>query len=247
MRESCSSRIVANEGCAPPTRSFPAAKTRTAVPDRSAAQRPDLVFFFIFFFLFFQKARYAPKRGKQKERKYAPGAMGLALRFPFSRCARPHELSHGGTSLHRTQSPSNSPCFPHGTHSDGCWDLTWGGGEASPPAVGAGTLVGSGRGAAPRPALLHPPAFPPRCLRARRSCHLPGGSIEEGFLKGASERPGSYPEGFSMVLHPVNQNGAADRFPPHTHTPLAFPPLTSPLSPPSTSYQSFTSNRGVNA
>lgn len=42
------------------------------------------------------------------------------------------------------------------------------------------------RGAAPRPALLHPPALPARCLRARRSCHLPGVSIGEGFLKGAS-------------------------------------------------------------
>lgn len=45
MGESCSPRIVANEGCAAPTRSSPAAKTRTAaVPDRSAALRPELGF-----------------------------------------------------------------------------------------------------------------------------------------------------------------------------------------------------------
>lgn len=197
------------------------AHRRRPRPQRGPAPR---VGFFTSFF--FKKARLCSKEKKTKrERKRAPRGMGLVLRFPFSRCARPRELSHGGTPLHPTQPPPNPPYFPHRTHSGGCWDLTWGGGEASPPAVGAGTRVGNGRGAAPRPALLHPSALPPRCLRARRSCHLPGGSIEEGFLKGASERPGSYPAGFSMVLHPVNQNGAADRSPP-------TPPCLSPSNPP---------------
>lgn len=187
-----------------------------------------------------EKARYASNKAKKlkiKKGQQEDATRAIALAAPLRLSAvraslrdSPRNPPPGSSAL--ASRPPDRALFPP-PRTSGAWG--WGSylgrrRRSLSARVGALPRVGARR------ALPRPPAVPARCLRARRSCHLPGGCIEEGFLKGASERPGSYPAGFSMVLHPVNQNGAADTSPPY-----------SPSSPPNSSYQSFTPSRGVNA
>lgn len=185
-----------------------------------------------------EKARYAPNKAKKlkiKKGQQEDATRAIALAAPLRGARIPARFSAEspppGSSALASRPPDRALFPPPRTSGAWGWGSYLGRRRRSLSArVGAPPRVGARR------ALPRPPAVPARCLRARRSCHLPGGCIEEGFLKGASERPGSYPAGFSMVLHPVNQNGAADTSPPY-----------SPSSPPNSSYQSFTPSRGVNA
>lgn len=177
MGESCSPRIVASEGCAAPTRSSPAAKTRTAaVPDRSAALRPELGFSPL---SFLRKHDYAPKRRKQKEKENAHrGEWDLCCASP-SRGARV---------------PANSPTeeLPSIPRSHPQTLLT---SPTEPIRVAVGILPGAaakplrprwerghawGTGAARRPG--PPYSIRPRCFRAASA---PGGAAiyREAALK----------------------------------------------------------------